>query len=269
MVPVASVAGAAIVGAVVVGVMLFRGAEPSSTRADIPTRTVARRAATPAAPAVLEQPSGEGTDTNASNADTTDTPSPNAPTETLAAAAKPAAKVRRDKVVDLMPMIDPAIASVAGGWHFEGDDLVSDGAKPATLQIPYTPPAEYDFRIEFTAGGTVQQHLFKEPASFSWAMGNTHDCGFEFVNGKHVWEAPFKNGFRLSPGKRHVSVVRVRNNRVQGYIDNQLLVDAVTDFKNFSKNPELAQPDNSRLGLGSYNAPARFHKIEVIEIKAR
>ena len=166
-----------------------------------------------------------------------------------------------------MPMIDTAVATVAGNWRFDNGDLVSDAGKPATLQMPYSPPAEYDVRIEFTADSTVQVHLFKEPASFSWAMGNAHDCGFEYVDGKHVWESPFKSGFKLTPGKRHAALIRVRDNRVQGYIDNQLLVDAVTDFRN-SREPELAQPDNSRLGWGAHTR-RRVHKIEVIEVTPR
>jgi serine/threonine-protein kinase len=287
VVPVASLGGVAVAAAIVVGVIMFRGGAPSVTKADVPKLTATKRPAAnrpapvPAAP--VEEPATEApTDGDAQKAAASAAPAPASvspdfiPNDAPAASPAPdaagkgksaaAAARRHDKIVDLMPMIDPAVATVAGSWRFENGDLVSDSGKPATLQIPYSPPAEYDFRIEFTAQSTVQQHLFKDPASFSWAMGDNHDCGFEYVGGKHVWESPFKAGLRITPGKRHVSLVRVRNNRVQGYIDGQLLVDAVTDFKDFSKNPELAQPDNSRLGLGTYNAPARFHKVEVIEI---
>jgi len=301
IVPVASIGGAAVAAAIVVAVIMFRGASPTVTKADAPKPNVTKRAAAnrPAPDAVVEEPAAVAeapadADAQKAAASASPAPSPTSPASTsdsgdfipgAGTAASPApdtaaakgkavpapaaAAPRHDKIIDLMKMIDPAVATVAGSWRFENGDLVSDAGKPATLQIPYTPPAEYDFRIEFTAQSTVQQHLFKEPASFSWAMGDNHDCGFEYVGGKHVWESPFKAGLRLTPGKRHISLVRVRNNRVQGYIDGQLLVDAVTDFKDFSKNPELAQPDNSRLGLGTYNAPARFHKVEVIEVTPR
>jgi hypothetical protein len=263
------------VAVAVMVVMMFRGGTPSDTRADDTTRAVARRPAKPAPvapPADESEAATDGGSLDAQNASARNTPPAPAPKASAPAAAPPPAldaapaAARKDKVVDLMPMIDPSIAAVAGSWRFENGDLVSNDGKPATLQIPYTPPAEYDVRIEFTAASTVQVHLFKDPASFSWAMGNSHDAGFEYVDGKHVWESPFKSSFRVTPGKRHTSVIRVRNNRVQGYIDGQLLVDAMTDYENFSKNPELSQPDNSRLGIGSYNLPARFHKIEVVEI---
>ena len=278
VVALASIGGIALVAAGVLGVMWYRGMLPavSVARTVSNDSAVARttpRAAAAAAPAdeVPAPTADAGASDDASTAAAAEPPAEAAiaPAPAPAPVKPQATPPRTDKVIDLMPMIEPAVAAVAGNWRFENGDLVADAAKPATLQIPYSPPAEYDVRVEFTTDSTVQIHLFKDPASFSWAMGNNHDCGFEYVNGKHVWESPFKSSFRLTPGKRHKALIRVRDNRVQGYIDNQLLVDGVTDFKNFSKNPELAQPDNSLLGLGSYNAPTRFHKVEVIEITPR
>jgi len=79
-----------------------------------------------------------------------------------------------------------------------------------------------------------------------------------------VWDSPFKNTDRLQANQRYTSVVRVREGRVQAYLNGKLVVDAGTNYANFSKNPELSQPDNTRLGLGSFHAPVRFHKVEVI-----
>jgi serine/threonine-protein kinase len=260
LVPVASLGGAAVVAAAVFAVMVFRGGLPSFTRAETAIRPVAHRPSRVPAATAEPQPDPENAAASVAAA-----PAPAPPAPTVA----PAPPVRQDKTIDLMPMIDTASATVSGSWRFDNGDLVSNEGKPATLQIPYSPPPEYDLRVEFTPQETVQLHLFKDPASFSWAMGTSHDCGFEYVDGKHVWDSPFKSKFRLTPGKRTVCVIKVRNNKVQGYLNDQLLVDGFTDYKTFSKNPELAQPDNSRLGLGSYNAPARFHKIEVTEITPR
>ena len=111
----------------------------------------------------------------------------------------------------------------------------------------------------------MQQHLYKAPYSFTWAMGTKHDCGFEFVDNKHVWDSPFRSAEKLRPNQRHVSLVRVRNSRVQGWLNGRLVVDAPTDYTNFTKNTEFFQPDNTRLALGSWHAQVRFHKVEVIE----
>jgi tRNA A-37 threonylcarbamoyl transferase component Bud32 len=270
-IPALSSGGAAVAAAIIVGVLMFRGGEPNRTLATdqgaTPTRNEPRQAAV--VPEVTEaepapDPTAEAPAAQPTPADLTP---PQPEVQAAAAVVKPQ---RHDKVVNLLPMIDPAVATVAGNWRFENGDLVSDDGKPATLQLPYAPPAEYDFRVEFTPTGSdnsVQQHLARAPHAFTWAMGTQHDCGFEFVDNKHVWDSPYKNPEKLKPNQRHVSLVRVRNGRVQAWLNGKCMVDAVTDYRNFTKNPEFMQPDETRLGLGSYHAPVRFHKVEVIEIK--
>src|SRR4051812_8805297 len=274
-VPILSAGGAAVAAAVVVGVIVFRGGLPARTEANAaPAKPVARQHPTVVeTPAVDPQPTATAAAAAATPAASPDPVLDAAPasSQTVAPApvpAKPAAALRTDRVIDLLKMIDPAVATVAGSWRFENGDLVSNDGKPATLQIPYTPPAEYDFRIEFTPtaeDNSVQQHLYKAPYSFTWAMGTKHDCGFEFVDNKHVWDSPFRSAEKLKPNQRYVSLIRVRNGRVQGWLNGRLVVDGPTDYGNFTKNPEFYQPDNTRLALGSWHAQVRFHKVEVIE----
>ena len=268
MVPALSAGGAAIAAAVVVAFLAFRGGTPTTTQAGaLPSPASAARS-----PAVKVAPASADFEPDAAGEPAQAQPSAQAQVQPQAQPpqAQPAAAApRHDKVIDLMPLIDPTINTVHGNWRFENGDLVSNNGKPATLQIPYTPPAEYDLRVEFTPTSndiSVQLHLVKAPYSFSWAMGSGHDCGIEFVDNKHVWESPFRARHRLKANERHVVVVRVRTGRVQGYINGQCMVDGATDYSNFTKNPEFRQPDETRLGLGSYTAPTRFHKVELIEV---
>ena len=260
MVPALSAGGAAVVVAVV-AVLAFRGGTPTTTHAGaLPApASAARPASSKLTPTPADPEPGAA-----------DQPVPAQPQVQPPQAQPDKVAPRHDKVIDLMPLIDPTINTVHGNWRFEKGDLVSDNGRPATLQIPYTPPAEYDLRVEFTPTSndiSVQLHLYKAPYSFSWAMGSGHDCGFEFVNNKHVWESPFKARHRLRANERHVAVVRVRNGNVQGWINGQCYVEGATDYSNFTKNPEFKQPDETRLGLGSYTAPTRFHKVELIEVR--
>jgi hypothetical protein len=268
-----AVSGAAVAAAVVVAVLMFRGGEPArsvaGTNSNVPARAPVQPNAQPAAETPERDPILDGAGTDGATAGASQTPTAPAPAAVVPAPAPSAPTVRDSRVIDLMPMIDPVVASVAGSWRIENGDLVSNDGRPATLQIPYTPPAEYDFRIEFTPTGednSVQQHLYKAPYSFSWAMGTKHDCGFEFVNNKHVWDSPFKAAEKLQPNQRYTAVVRVREGRAQAFLNGKKVVDAPTNYANFTKNPELSQPDNTRLGLGSYHAQVRFHKVEVIEV---
>jgi hypothetical protein len=179
----------------------------------------------------------------------------------------PAAQTTRtDKVINLIPLIDPAVGAAAGTWRFENGDLVSDGSAPATLEIAYQPLGEYDFRIEFTPEHVVQQHVSFAGTSFAWAMGVNDRCGFEYLDGKHMYDSPEARDGALAPGVRHVSVVRVRKDRVQGFLNGRLVCDVVTDYKNLSRNPQLGMRNGLRLGVGTWEKPARFHKIEVTEL---
>jgi serine/threonine-protein kinase len=266
-----SIGGAAVAAAVVIGVIAFRGGAPARTEASNLPSAAAQHRPAPLAP---QQPARDPIVDAQPEAAAAASQAPavtQAPTVVMtpAPAPAPAAPVTASPhIVNLMPMIDPPIAAVAGTWRFDKGDLVSDDGRPATLQIPYTPPAEYDFRVDFTPTAdenSVQQHLYKAPFAFTWAMGTKHDCGFEFVDGKHVWDSPFKNTDRIQANQRYTSVVRVREGRVQAFLNGKLVVDASTNYANFSKNPEFSQPDNTRLGLGTFHAPVRFHKVEVIE----
>jgi serine/threonine protein kinase len=273
----ASIGGAAVAAAVLIGVFAFRRGSSSSNDttalAAAPARHPRPVVQQPAAPEPVEQPQAAQS-APAPTAQVGDDPILGAApvAKSPVPAAQPAAAtVRASKTIDLMKLINPDIATVAGNWKFEGGDLVSNDGKPATLEIPYSPPAEYDFTVEFTPTSdenSVQQHLYKAPYSFSFAMGTKHDCGFEFVDGKHVWDSPFRNPEKLRANQRHVAVVRVRNGRVQALLNGKTVVDAATDYSNFTKNPEFYQPDNTRLGLGSWHAQVRFHKVQVTEVKS-
>ena len=272
----ASIGGAAVFAAVLVGIFAFRRGSPSTTDASAVTAAPVARRQQPVVQEPVEQPQV----TQAAAAPTAAVPAGDdpilggvAPTaRPQAPAAQPAAAtVRVGKVIDLMKMINPDVATVAGNWKFEGGDLVSNDGKPATLQIPYSPTAEYDLTVEFTPTAdenSVQLHLYKAPYSFTFAMGTKHDCGFEFVDGKHVWDSPYRNPEKLRTNQRHVAIVRVRNGHIQALLNGRTVVDAATDYSNFTKNPEFFQPDNTQLGLGSWHAQVRFHKVQVTQVKS-
>ena len=271
----ASIGGAAVAAAVVVGVFAFRRGDPpdTDTTALAPAPVVRRQQVVqePVEPTAVAQAAPAPTSAAPAGYDPILDAQPDGARPPAQAAQPAAATVRTGKVIDLIKMIEPSIATVAGNWRFENGDLVSNDGKPATLQIPYSPPAEYDFTIEFTPTNdenSVQQHLYKAPYAFTFAMGTKHDCGFEFVDGKHVWDSPFRNPEKLRANQRHVAVVRIRNGRVQALLNGRMVVDAATDYANFTKNPEFYQPDHTQLGLGSWHSPVRFHKVQLTEVKS-
>jgi len=68
--------------------------------------------------------------------------------------ATPALGTPASATVDLMHFIDPARDSCgAGQWQKRDNELISGDETPMQIAIPYAPPEEYDFRIEFTRDG--------------------------------------------------------------------------------------------------------------------
>ena len=72
--------------------------------------------------------------------------------------------------------------------------MLGDKSDNGLIAIPYRPPEEYDYRVEFTtldnktSGGC--QHLAKGMREFTWNFYSTRDhgiVGFEEVRGKTIW----------------------------------------------------------------------------------
>lgn len=190
-------------------------------------------------------------------------------------AASPAAPRPGEKVLNLLDKLDVAAASVKGNWHFDYGDLVSDSSGPAILELPAAVPTEYDFRIEFTPEDCVEQLLFKpapdaerrDGVAFNWCMNVGEVSGFEAVEGKHLFDpsSPLTRHLTVRPGVRHTSLVRVRKDHVQAFVDGTLVVEYRTDYHDLSRQDDWSFRNNDKLGVGTWNKPTRFHKIELID----
>lgn len=187
---------------------------------------------------------------------------------------------------NLLENLDLAAAAVKGNWTRQGSDVISDSSGPAILELPVRPPNEYDFRIEFTSQDCVEQLLFAPPGTaagregvaFNWCMGVGELCGFESLNGTHVYPAdgstaglsdrPLTRRWVLRPGVRHISVVQVRKDGVRATLDGELVIEWKTDYHDLGRLDEWSMRGNDRLGLGTWNKPTVFHKAELIDRSA-
>jgi hypothetical protein len=82
------------------------------------------------------------------------------------AAARSGSLSRR---VNLLGLIDPGQDAILGSWKVEIGQLVADNLELSSrLRIPYRPPAEYDFRIDFTwvKGNCILQILSHDHYKF-------------------------------------------------------------------------------------------------------
>jgi hypothetical protein len=150
--------------------------------------------------------------------------------------------------------------------------LVSESIAFCRLRLPYQPPDEYDFRIEFTAAGgnDILQLLSRGNAGFTLLMGGWGGRwdGFDVVRGHPLTREGagiIGSPSRIKRGQRHTSVVKVRKDSISAYIDGTLVAEHKTDYSDLGIPKEWSIGSGS-LGLGTTFDRVVFHVIDVIEV---
>lgn len=188
------------------------------------------------------------------------------------------------KVIDLLALVDVKRDAILGEWSRTVDGLAvprsPDTANGSPrLQLPFTPPEEYDFEMEFTTGegnGFIAQALSAERHPFTWTVDlglqAGKKAGFGTLNGTPLMDNADGSIMRerlLINGRRHVSRVEVRKGKVLGYLDGEKLVDwgsGHSDFAQFDIPPKCAMRDAQHLGIVASDRAVTFHKITVREV---
>lgn len=184
------------------------------------------------------------------------------------------------RTIDLLALVDVKRDTIAGEWVRTADGLAKQG--PGTtdkgaprLQLPYVPPEEYDFEVEFTAvnhNQSVGQIISAQARVFSWIVaGNKAEeptAGFELFDNNPTSRpsevvAPMERN--LEEGRRYRSRVEVRKAGLRGFLDGVELVNWSGDFKRLSPGTPGNLRDDKHLGLRAAR-DVIFHKVTVREI---
>ena len=146
----------------------------------------------------------------------------------------------------------------------------SSGIGEERIEIPYQPPAEYDFKIGFTklsGNNFIIQILSEKALPFIWLMSTGGDYTFHYVKGYGTGQNKTAvHGPGIAANARHISIVRVRKNGVEAFFDGRPLSKWRTDYADVSIEPFWLLRDNSLLGLATEDAKTVFHSVEVKEI---
>jgi hypothetical protein len=184
---------------------------------------------------------------------------------TAPAASRPSVPTR---TVDLFPYVDPARDTIAGNWRIEGGALMSDASHRARMGIRYPVPREYDFRVQFTQvdGDNCVAQLFTagNPAALILGGWKRTVSGFQQIAGK--WanvNATGVRGLKFENGRMHTSVVRVRTDSIEAWLDGERITAYATDGSDLSNRDW--EPRGYPLGVGSEVSSTIFHKIELVE----
>ena len=179
-------------------------------------------------------------------------------------------EIHAPQKINLLRLIDAKRDTVRGDWIIKDGALIGDNN--ATLRIPYQPPEEYDFRIEFTrisGTGSIGQMLSAAGASFTWIMAanGNKDCGIEQIDHKRAWEnhTHISDPKVLENGRRYTSIVHIRKRGISVEVEGRTIAQHETDFSDMTP---FFRWDIGRncLGVGSWDAKTAFHAIELIEI---
>jgi hypothetical protein len=206
---------------------------------------------------------------------------------TKAPAALPAAKLAlrpvapdKDGFINLLPLVDPQQDAVRGRWEPTADGLVLSGVPEAgMLDLPYAPPEEYDFEIEFTPRGgsnSINQYLAAAGRSFVWRVDGYDKrppifC-FEYLDGKTAMErseAVVRKPQPIPNGQRYTSKVEVRRGSLRALVNGEEFLRWSGDFNRLSMPPHFNLKDYRHLGVGSWKRGVIFHRIAVREVTGK
>jgi predicted Ser/Thr protein kinase len=196
----------------------------------------------------------------------------------------PAASSPAKKTHHLLPLADPAKDGVSGDWSRQGPyALAVKASAAARLQLPYEPPQEYDFIMDFTVtkgSADVVQILSVGGRNFMWKMGaagygsepaHPDWFGFEMVDGQYFRTNKTKTitPWKLENGVRHSATLAVRKDGVTATVDGKEVIQFKTDFKNVSGHSAFKLKDERSLGLGAWGCDVSFHRAEVREVSGK
>jgi hypothetical protein len=200
-----------------------------------------------------------------------------------AAAARPPAAAS-PAGIDLLARVDLPRDGLAGRWsrlpdgrlklRAGGPSESGDRGFPR-IQLPYLPPAEYDFEVEFTpdAGGAgdLFQVLAVEGGAVCWRSSagddGTDRSGFARIDGLDFAEG--REGLVTRkvaprPGERNVSRVEVRRGLLRGFLNGELLVEWRGDTARLSVPAGFPMRNSRHPGFGVRHGDATIHRIAII-----
>jgi hypothetical protein len=177
--------------------------------------------------------------------------------------------VAGDSWIDLIPQVDPAAHAVAGSWQLRGNELSVEPAQSARLVLSPPPGAEYEFEVQFTRhSGTHSIALMfvmgSGQATFELDAWDDQIAGIQLIAGRDMRD----NGTQLKippleNGRMYTALVQVRGDRVEGYLDGELLATYRGDGSDLNLLELWRMPDRQSLGVGAYLSATTFHRVRV------
>ncbi|MHC2070432.1 serine/threonine protein kinase [Bremerella sp. T1] len=171
--------------------------------------------------------------------------------------------------VDLIPTLDLPANMVAGNWEVTSSgELHVESGPAARIMIPFHPPREYDYEVQFTRNDGTQSialHFLHGDGNASFDIDGWSEnlAGIQNIARRDMRTNPTRvDSVVLENGRRYTAEVHVRRDRVEVYLDDQLLTSHSGDGSDLSLLELWELPEKS-LGLGAYDSDTTFHQVRI------
>jgi hypothetical protein len=172
--------------------------------------------------------------------------------------------------VDLLKLIDLQQDTVQGRWQFQNGKLISPAVFMARVQIPYTPPEEYDIHV------TVESDGKQDSLNMGLVVGESRVLavidGWDpkmsvlgTIEERGETEAVHK-GRILAEGRPNTIVYSVRKNRLTVKVNDTTIIDWPADYRRCSLENVWQTPNSKTLMVGAYLSIYQFTKISLIPV---
>jgi hypothetical protein len=176
--------------------------------------------------------------------------------------------------VNLLRLIDPKQDGLDGEWAFEGGALVSPAVPWARLQIPYTPPDEYELTViaERKAGNnSLGIGLVRGTTPFALHIdgfpGIGGKTGLDTLDGMVLEKNPASvNGLFFKDNVASTLVVSVRRGGVTLTMDGKVILNWQGNYNRLSQSPVYKAKDSRMMLVGAYESKYHITRMTLVPI---
>jgi hypothetical protein len=168
------------------------------------------------------------------------------------------------KAVDLLAMIDPAKDQISGKWAMNGKTLVSPKTRIDRLEIPYSPPAEYDLRFVLEKSGSDVFNIGLSDGK------NPFTVTFDQAAGGYTTMGRAKYSGEAIPREMVATILcQVRSSGVKVMVNGKVIVESSDPIESLGCNGPWRTPNPKALSIGSFETEFRISEISLIPISGQ
>ena len=172
-------------------------------------------------------------------------------------------------VINLLRMIDPARDAVEGDWTKEGRALVCAPGPQVRIEIPYTPPEEYDLTVvahRVQGNDAVVVGLVHPQSQFAiWIDAHPVKgpfTGFGLLDRQVIEKSPVSaKGTHLTNDRPNTIICSVRKDGVTLSVDGNKVLDWKGNLNRLTEAYLWKTKTPKALLIGAWGSQVRFTKI--------